>query len=198
VKDASAFQVIGVDLAGTLTLKNGDKVWVLLFTCGVYRAVHLELVMSLATEDFLLAFTRFCGRKRRPETVYSDNEGNFLGSINLFDKIDWEEVKKRIHQMRIDWKLNPPAAPWWGGWWERLVRSTKDLLKRVNYAELETCLVEVEAVINHGPLTFVTENQDDLIPLTPVMFVYVLPYGEVPETELLTVTSLDKKRKNIA
>jgi len=74
---------------------------------------------------------------------------------------------------------------------------TKDLLKRVNYAELETCLVEVEAVINHGPLTFVTENQDDLIPLTPVMFVYDLPYGEVPETKLLTVTSLDKKRKNL-
>ncbi|GFV85437.1 integrase catalytic domain-containing protein [Trichonephila clavipes] len=30
----------------------------------------------------------------------------------------------------IKWKFNPPTSAWWGGWWERLVRVIKELLKR--------------------------------------------------------------------
>ncbi|GFU53957.1 integrase catalytic domain-containing protein [Trichonephila clavipes] len=30
----------------------------------------------------------------------------------------------------LKWKFNPPTAAWWGGWWERLVRVIKELLKR--------------------------------------------------------------------
>nr|XP_042913425.1 uncharacterized protein LOC122273422 [Parasteatoda tepidariorum] len=46
VRDALVFEVTGVGLAGPLYLKNGDKVWILLFTCAVYRAIHLELIQS--------------------------------------------------------------------------------------------------------------------------------------------------------
>lgn len=42
---------------------------------------------------------------------------------------------------------------------------------------LETCLRKVEAVINQRPLTYVTEDQYDLIPLTPAKFL-----GEATET----------------
>jgi len=126
-----------------------------------------------------------------------------VGAVNLFKVINWEEVQKRTPQMRIKWKFNPPAAPWWGGWWERLIRSVKDLLKRMlgfqklSYVELETCLCQVESVVNNRPLTFVTEDPDDLIPLTPAMFIHALPDGDVPEAEILKVASLGARKKNL-
>lgn len=66
VKDAKTFQVTGVDFAGILILKNGDKVWIVIFTCAIYRGVHLEKVDCINTEDFLMAFNRFVSRRGRP------------------------------------------------------------------------------------------------------------------------------------
>ena len=49
-------------------------------------------------------------------------------------------------------------APWWGGYWERLVRSIKSPIKKVigrsavSHDEMCTLLTEVEAVINARPL----------------------------------------------
>ena len=203
VKNATAFEVTGIDLAGPLVLKNKSKCWIVLFTCAVYRCVHMELVQTLSSEDFIMAFVRFCNRKRRPKIVYTDNGTNFVGSVNLFKTIDWKEVERRTQQERIHWQFNPPSAPWWGGWWERLIRSVKDLLKRMlgfgklTYCQLETCVCEVEAVMNNRPLTYVTEDQDDLIPLTPAMFMYDMPYSNVPESQVITVSGLHSKFKNM-
>ncbi|XP_057302253.1 uncharacterized protein LOC130636526 [Hydractinia symbiolongicarpus] len=64
------------------------------------------------------------------------------------------------------------AAPWWGGMFERLVRSVKRCLKktlhntRLSYEELLTVLAEIQAVINNRPLTFLYENIGEQ-PLTP-------------------------------
>ncbi|GFX62556.1 putative RNA-directed DNA polymerase from transposon X-element [Trichonephila clavipes] len=76
VRDAGVFEVIGIDLAGPLFLKNSEKVWVVLHTCAVYRAVHLELVTALSTNNFLLSLRRFIARKGRPSVVYTDNGTN--------------------------------------------------------------------------------------------------------------------------
>ncbi|UYV67921.1 hypothetical protein LAZ67_5002505 [Cordylochernes scorpioides] len=63
-----------------------------------------------------------------------------------------------------------------GGFWERMIRMIKYLLRKIldhrklNYEQLETYLIEVESTINKRPLTYITENSDDLIPLTPAMF----------------------------
>ncbi|GFV74619.1 uncharacterized protein K02A2.6 [Trichonephila clavipes] len=50
---AAVFQVSGVDLAGPLLTKSKQKAWIVLFTCAVFRAVHLELITSLSTTDFI-------------------------------------------------------------------------------------------------------------------------------------------------
>lgn len=49
VEDAEVFQVSGVDFAGPIYLRGGQKAWICLFTCAVYRSVYLELVSSLST-----------------------------------------------------------------------------------------------------------------------------------------------------
>ncbi|UYV80799.1 hypothetical protein LAZ67_19001760 [Cordylochernes scorpioides] len=52
-----AFGVIGVDLAGPLTETGGRKIWVVLYTCAVYRAVLLELTKTdFLTQEHTAAF----------------------------------------------------------------------------------------------------------------------------------------------
>ena len=71
-----------------------------------------------------------------------------------------------------------PASPWWGGFYERLVRSVKLSLRKtlgrslLTYEELETVLCSIESVINNRPLTYVSEDDMDE-PLTP----YHLMFG---------------------
>ncbi|XP_035213654.1 uncharacterized protein LOC118187522 [Stegodyphus dumicola] len=147
-----AFEVTGIDLCGPLILKNKNKTWVVLFTCAVYRCVHLELVTSVNTECSIQAFRRFIARRGRPSTVYSDNGTNFVGTSALLKKVDWVKVIAQETLHPITWKFIPPTAAWWGGWWERLIRTAKNLIVRVlgqaavNYEELLTVICDVEAV----------------------------------------------------
>ena len=60
-----------------------------------------------------------------------------------------------------------------GGIWERMVRSTKEVLsglmadKVVTDAQLYTFLTEVESILNSRPLTHVSDNVSDFQALTP-------------------------------
>ncbi|GFW65018.1 integrase catalytic domain-containing protein [Trichonephila clavipes] len=65
-RDAAVFEITGLDLAGPLILKNGEKNWILILTCAVYRAIHLELLTSVSIESFLLGLRRFIARRGRP------------------------------------------------------------------------------------------------------------------------------------
>jgi hypothetical protein len=184
-KMGAIFETVGVDYAGPLYLRNNQKVYIVVFTCAVYRALHLELAESLSTEAFLMAFQRFVARRGRPRRVFSDNGTNFIGAANLLKEIDWQKVQQMAAVERIDWTFNPPAAPWWGGFWERLVRSVKELLRRtlgsarLSAEELYTVLAECESVLNSRPLTFVSEGPD-LVPLTPASFLLERK-SELPE-----------------
>lgn len=76
----------------------------------------------------------------------------------------------------ITWKSIAERAAWWGGFWERIVRSVKTSLKKVlgraslNFEEMCTVLTEVEAILNSRPLTFVNNEVDEPQPLTPAHF----------------------------
>ncbi|GFX61894.1 integrase catalytic domain-containing protein [Trichonephila clavipes] len=72
VKNASIFEVIGVDVTGPLISKDSKKIWIALFTCAIYRSVHLELLTSLSTDNFILALKRFISRRGRPSVIYCD------------------------------------------------------------------------------------------------------------------------------
>ncbi|GFT67069.1 integrase catalytic domain-containing protein [Trichonephila clavipes] len=115
VREAQIFEITGVDLCGPLFLRDRTKSWIVLFTCAVFRAVHMELVTSLSTESFILALRRFISRRGRPFTIYSDNGKNLVGTSNELKNIDWKKVKDYGSLKKINWKLNPPSSPWW--WW---------------------------------------------------------------------------------
>ncbi|XP_035217855.1 uncharacterized protein LOC118205424 [Stegodyphus dumicola] len=117
------------------------------------KAKRETKVTSVSTECFIQAFRRFIARRGRPSTVYSDNGTNFVGTSALLKKVDWVKVIAQETLHPITWKFIPPTAAWWGGWWERLIRTAKNLIVRVlgqaavNYEELLTVICDVEADI---------------------------------------------------
>ncbi|XP_042911743.1 uncharacterized protein [Parasteatoda tepidariorum] len=189
----------GVDLCGPLLLKGDRKCWVVLFTCAIYRAVHLEVVSSLSTDCFILALRRFIARRGHPSTVYSDNGTNLVGTANLLKNINWNEIEDFASRKRISWKFNPPSAPWWGGFFERLIGVLKGILRKVlgraclNEEELATVLCDAESLINSRPITYLSEDPEDLSALTPSMFLQEIKEIGVPEFDLIDSKKLNKR-----
>jgi hypothetical protein len=198
-----AFSTVGVDLTGPLFLNKGEKVWIVLYTCAVYRCVVLDLVRSLDTVTFVQSLERFIADHGRPTTLYSDNGTNFVGARNIFNTLDWKAIEQKSEVNQIKWILNPPTAAWWGGFWERMVKSVKELLRRMlgraklDYDQLRTILTAVAATINDRPLTTVTEDPEDLTPLTPAMFMKGTKNTYFPEGEEITATSFRRRYEKL-
>ncbi|GBN78324.1 hypothetical protein AVEN_65409-1 [Araneus ventricosus] len=87
--------------AGPLYLRNGPKAYIVLYTCAVYRAIHLELITSLTTEVFLQSLRRFIARRGRPTTIYSDNGTNFKGAERLLHALDWDGILSKAAEEKI-------------------------------------------------------------------------------------------------
>ncbi len=127
-----------------------EKVYICLFTCASTRGIHLEIVEDCSAEQFLLAFRRFVGRRGLPRLLLSDNAKNFKTSAKQITKIGrTTKVQEHIGNVGVEWKFIVEKAPWWGGFWERLIRLTKDCIKKVvgravlTFEELRTLLMEV-------------------------------------------------------
>lgn len=178
---APAFSTSGIDHAGPLFCSDfpKKKFYILLFTCGVVRAIHLELVDSLNVFDTSLAFRRFVARRGLPSIVYSDNAKSFVS------------VRKQLisyyGHLAPKWKMIAPRSPWWGGFYERLVRSVKSALRKslgsnlITRSELETSLHEVEFCLNSRPLTFVGDSVESGYPLSPAHFLLERPMTVFPD-----------------
>ena len=58
----AAFEVIGTDFAGPIKYKqrkkSDEKAYLAIFTCSLSRAVHLELLSSLETSNFITCLKR--------------------------------------------------------------------------------------------------------------------------------------------
>ena len=53
--------------------RGEKKAYILLFTCSLTRAIHLELLPDQTTNEFIRALNRLIARRGCPETIYSDN-----------------------------------------------------------------------------------------------------------------------------
>ncbi|CAL4059061.1 unnamed protein product, partial [Meganyctiphanes norvegica] len=119
-----------------------------------------------------------------PAKLYSDNAQTFTSAATLLPN------HYGTHTPR--WQFITPRAPWWGGWWERLVRSVKTSLRKslgnrsLSKGELETVLCEVEASVHSRPLTRLSDQPGEEGPLTPAHFLLEQPMGaHLPEDELV-------------
>ena len=178
VQEVPPFSITGVDFTGALYVKqhNGEegKAYICLFTCATSRAVHLEVVTDLSTASFLLAFRQFAARRSLPQVIMSDNATTYTSAAEeLNDLLSSEEVRTALGREGIAWKFIPKKAPWFGGYWERLIGLTKASIKKtlgrahITLLTLQTIIVEVEALLNDRPLTYISDDILDPDPLTP-------------------------------
>ena len=193
-----AFTNVGVDFAGPLFIRTGtkdhcstEKVYIALFTCGSSRAVHMELVPDLIAGTFIRCFKRFISQRGIPKLIVLDNAKTLKSaSKSLLALFDLVEVQTFLQNLRVTWRFNTERAPWWGGFFERLIRSVKRCLKktlrnaRLTYEELLTVIIEIECGLNSRPLTYVnSEDMDE--PLTPSHLVTGRRLLSLPEEVLV-------------
>lgn len=215
VSEAKPFQIIGLDYTGALHVKDENiwkKTYACLLTCTVTRAVHLELVPDNTTEAFLLAFRRFVGRRGLPKYIHSDNATTFLSASNTLNKIfNHHSVKDYFSSNKTVWHFIPKRAPWYGGYWERLIGLTKTALKKaigrcaITSEELRTILVEIESILNDRPISHVSGNLEDVPALTPNQLIYghrlitpILHPIEEHDEDYVTERILNKRQRRCA
>ena len=174
------FAVTGVDYTGAVTIRSKvgthsmSKVYIVLFTCAVTRAIHIEIAEDLSCVTFLKVFRRFCGRRSFPTLMLSDNATYFTAAAKFLHNIMTEEdVVNYLGGSGCEWKFIPQRAPWFGAIWERCIGIVKAGVNKVlgralvTYDELHTVLVELEATINDRPLTYPSGELQDPEALTP-------------------------------
>ena len=177
---STALTDVGVGYLSHLIVKIGQrnkKRWCCLFSCLTMRAVHIEVLPKLDTDSCLNAIMGFVARSGEPITISSDNGTNFLGAKREFSEYvaAWNEerIEEHLVQRGIRWKFNSPAAPHYGGVWERLVRSCKKAMyavlgtRSVTEDVLVPTMCIVEQILNARPLTPVSPDVNDLETLTP-------------------------------
>ena len=115
-----------------------------------------------------MAIRRFASRHGMPSVLMSGNAKGF--------KAAFVQKLKVLGPDGPEWKFIVPRAPWWGGWWAWLIRCVKYSLRKsvgnksLTRVELETIVVEIEVILNSRPPTFVRDDQEARVPLTPSHF----------------------------
>uniref|UniRef100_A0A183BU61 Integrase catalytic domain-containing protein n=1 Tax=Globodera pallida TaxID=36090 RepID=A0A183BU61_GLOPA len=191
VSEARPFFQTGVDYFGPLHVRQGQetvKIYVALFTCLVIRAIHLEVAEDYSAEAFLRTFRRFTARRGIPALIMSDQGTNFVAGSKIIQKA-WTDTllpahsQQQLAQQGVNWTFNTAHAPWKGGTWERLIGITKNALRRsigrniLTRDEFGTLICEIEAIVNHRPITFESDDDPSYTALRPIHF--LIPYGQV-------------------
>ena len=93
--------------------------------------------------------TGFFSRRATPTSILIDNASNFTA----------DEMQQYICSRNITWNFNPPASPWWGGIYKRIVRNIWKMFQEKTLSH--TILYEIVIIFNNRPLTFIYENPND-------------------------------------
>ena len=106
-----------------------------------------------------------------------------------WDTLDQDRIKSELSAKGIKWGFITERSPWRGGWWKRFCRAVKEPLRNVlgrallSFNELNTLLIETEGVITSRPLTAVTDDNRDPLPITPARLAAGRSLKQLPDAE---------------
>ena len=194
------FERSGLDVFGPYHTQHGrttrksdgtKKTWVLLFTCLYSRAVHLEVLSSMDTTTFILAFRRFLASRGSCYFLRSDRGTNFVGANNQLNLgLDFDAINSELLNKNCVWEFNPPRASHMAGVWERKVGSVKKVLNaamqlnphhKLTAEEFLTFVKESEAIVNSTQLSDALSNPDEPHPISPAMLLNLRDHPTVTE-----------------
>lgn len=186
IGDAPPFTNTGTDLFGPFYVSKGrgkqqEKRYGVLFVCLVCRATHIEITPSLDTDSYINALRRFIARRGTPKIIRSDNGTNLVAAEKELKSaiVDWnqKQIDATCLQNKIQWIFQPPQASHFGGCFERQIRTLRkifnsimqDLYNRTKLTDdmLSTIFAEIENIMNNKPITIVSLDVNDMLPLTP-------------------------------
>ena len=105
--------------------------------------------------------------------MVSDNGKTFVATKKWLKVLKKnEDLMNYLATQRIKWTFNLSLAPWWGGFFERLIGIMKRSLLKVvgkkllTFQELEEVILDVECTMNNRPLCYQGEEFEEQV-ITP-------------------------------
>ena len=171
-----------MDFAGPFEYKiaKGEfgKAYLALFTCAASRAVYLDLLKNMEGDNFKRCLKEFFARRGNPSLMISDNAKTFQTTAKWIYKLQQNaDINTMLAKLQVEWKFNLSRSSWWGGFFERMVGLTKNVLykalgrSRLPFEQLKEALLEAEVILNNRPLGYL-EDDIQLPALTPNMLIH--------------------------
>lgn len=185
LEEAPPFHHTGVDVFGPFLIADGKstrqtkgskKIWGLMLTCMVSRAIHVEPLHGLDTSHLRNSLRRFIAVRGSCKNFYSDRGTNFVGSDNQDKEISMLDVQRDLENSECQWHFNTPHSSHHGGSWERKIGAFRRVFEAsvlplrnrlLTRDEFGTLMYEAMAIVNNTPLWGVSSDPNDPEPLTP-------------------------------
>ena len=197
LQESRPFAVTGVDFTGACASETANMNPRFTFVCS--PELPQGQFMRPVSANLHSRLPQIASR-RSLTNVISDNASTYLSAANELKKLfDSTTIRQTFSRQGVKWKFIPKRAPWYVGFWERLIGLTKTALKKmlgrasINLITLQTIIVETEAILNDRPLTYISPDFEDQEPPTPSHLLYgrritTLPH---PSTDTDEVTDPD-------
>ena len=127
----------------------------------------------------------------RPRVIVSNNAGVFK------TKADWirairksEKLQNYLATEEIRWQFNLARSPWWGGFYERLIKEIKKTLhmtfgrSTLSYEPMESVVMDIERNLKNRPLTCVEAEGEEEV-LTPNVITWGRDAHPIEDIELI-------------
>lgn len=152
----------------------------------VYLTSHLSKPYAVLSQDEASRqkYTQIMGLP-----LYMDHR-----ELGEFLKKNREQLTDSCVSEGIEWSFIPPYSPHFGGLWEAGVKSVKHHLKRVLphahllFEESNTVLCQIESILNSRPLSPLSSDPNDFLPLTPAYFINGQTLTSLPDEYFENVT----------
>jgi hypothetical protein len=162
---------MGLDFVGPFTpfgTADEGKVWILVVSCTLTRALILRVVQGLDVHTFRTTFNALCfDYNLHPHTIISDRAETFKAAFNRLvyaNRRFLNNPKYRRNGPRLTWHFNASRAPWWGGFFERMMRMIKTKLAKLfiqnqqthfpTLAAFQEAVAWTQLVLNSRPVSW--------------------------------------------